>query len=71
MKTSNNLNKKPESLKSILAQMLSLTPFYGGAYCDLTQENLQKWLLSPILLREHILLRIYPKFPQTVYRTTY
>lgn len=52
--------------------MLYLTPFYGGTYCDLIQENLQKRLLSSsIFLGEHTLLRIYPKLSQIVYRTTY
>lgn len=29
-------------------------PLYRGTYHDLIHENLQKWLLSPIFLMEHI-----------------
>lgn len=45
--------------------------FYEGTYHDLIQETLLKCLISSIFLAEHTLLRVYPKFPQIVYRSTY
>jgi len=42
--------------------------FCEGTYHDLIQETLLKCLISSIFLAEHTLLRVYPKFPQIVYR---
>lgn len=44
---------------------------YETTHHDLIQDTLQKCLISSTFLAEHTLLRVYLKFPQIVYRSTY